>query len=461
MKNLSKIIILILTVCSIQVSAQEKLIDRVVATVGSGVILQSEVEAQYAQYLLNRGEPAPDIKCRFLQQLIITKLLAQQAAIDSVEVTESEVDDDLNSRMRGMIAQGGGQERVEAFLKRSILQYKEEMRPVVAEQLKAQKFQRSLIQKITITPLEVKKYFESLAENEVPNISTQVEIGEITIEPELTKDEKNVFKERAEKYRQQVLDGTDFGTVARFYSEDKESAKRGGELGFAPRTNYVKEFSAMAFKLKEGEISPVFETEYGFHFLQVLQRRGEDVNVRHVLILTQPTQASLDRAKTKLDSVLNLVKTGKMSFSAAASRYSDNKETKFTGGMVIDPRSENRSTIIAVENLEKEVFVAIDPIQPGEYTESYQYQDPRTGKIGYKFNYLKTRIPPHRASLEQDFATIQFYAQEDKTRRKMSEWFEKKTKTTFVQINEDFGSCDELKIFSKNNLEDVAVTAAQ
>lgn len=448
MKNLSTIFILFLAVWSIQANAQEKLIDRVVATVGSNVILQSEVEAQYAQIMMS-GNVSPDekIKCTVLQQLIITKLLAQQAAIDSIEVTESQVDDDLNARMRQMIQRGGGQERVESLLKKSILQYKEEMRPVVAEQLKAETFQRNLTQKVTITPQEVKKYFETISKDSLPYFNTEVEIGEIVIHPELTKEEKNIFKERAEKYRQQVLGGTDFGTVARFYSEDKGSAARGGEMDFQPRETFVKEFAAMAFKLKEGEISPVFETEYGYHFLQVLQRRGEDVKVRHLLILTQPTQASLDRAKAKADSVLNLVTTGKMSFSTAASRYSDNKETKFTGGMIIDPQSPSRSTIISVDALPKELFLAIDPLKPGEYSKPYQYQDQRTGKVGYAFNLLKTRIPPHQASMEQDFAKIQEAAQEDKTRRRMSEWFEKKMKTTFVSINEDFGTCDELKIF--------------
>lgn len=447
MKNLSKIIILLLAVFSIQANAQEKLIDRVVATVGSNVILQSEVEAQYAQYLMNGGTPDESFKCMALQQLVITKLLAQQAAIDSIEVTESEVDDQLNARMREMIQRGGGQERVESLLKRSILQYKEEMRPVLAEQLKAERFQQNLTQKVTITPQEVKQFFELIHKDSLPYFNTEVEIGEIAIFPELTKEEKNIFKERAEKYRQQVLAGTDFGTVARFYSEDKGSASRGGEMDFQPRETFVKEFAAMAFRLKEGEISPVFETEYGFHFLQVLQRRGEDVKVRHLLILTQPTQASLDRAKAKLDSVQNLVTTGKMSFSTAASMYSDNKETKFTGGMVIDPRSPTRSTVISVDNLPKELFLAIDPLKPGEYSKPYQFQDERTGKVGYRFNLLKTRIPPHQASMEQDFAKLKYFAQEDKVRRRMSEWFEKKMKTTFVSINEDFAGCDELRLF--------------
>ena len=458
MRNLSQIIIILLCFCTAKTTAQEKLIDRVVATVGTDVILQSDIEAQYSQYLINGGTPNEDFKCTALQQLIMTKLLAQQAVLDSVEVTEAEVDDDLNAKMRGMIQRAGpnGKERIEGLLKRSILQYKEEMRPVVAEQMKAEKFQKSIIQKITITPQEVRKFFENLGDS-LPKFNTEVEIGEIAMYPELTKEEKNVFREKAEKFRQQVLDGTDFGTVARFYSADKVSATNGGELGFAPRENYVKEFSSVAFRLKAGEISPVFETEYGFHFLQVLERRGEEVNVRHVLVQTEPTAASLERVKAKIDSIHQQVSTGKINFTVAASKYSENLETKFTGGMVINPQSPSRSTIIPVEMLDKDAFIAIDPLKVGEYNKPYKFQDPRSGKTGYKFNVLKTRIPPHVANLEQDYAKIQEAAQEDKTRIRLSKWFEEKAKNTFVHINEDFNGCQELEIWN-NKKEEVVAT---
>ncbi len=454
MRNLFYSITLFLAFCSLTVNGQEKIIDRVVATVGSSIILQSDIDNQYMQYLANGGTPDESFKCTALQQLIMTKLLAQQAVIDSVEVTESEVDDQLNARMREMVRRAGNQERLEGFLKRSLLQYKEEMRPIMAEQMKANKLQGTIVQKISITPQEVKRYFESLNQDSLPAFNTEVEIGEIVVNPVLTKEEKNVFRDKAEKYRKQVLDGTDFGTVARFYSEDG-SAPYGGELGFATRDTYVKEFSAMAFRLKEGEVSPVFETQFGFHFLQVLERRGEEVNVRHVLIKTKPTQASLERTKAKIDSIYDKVSSGKLPFHTAAAMLSDNKETKFNGGMVINEQSASRTTLIPVDALEKELFIAIDPLKPGEFSKPYQFKD-RTEQVAYKFNYLKTRIPPHTASLEQDFAKIQEAAQEDKTRRKLSEWFEKKTKATFVHVSEDFQTCDELKMWLTPTANDIA-----
>jgi len=424
--------------------AQEQLVDRVAATVGSSIILQSDVEMQYAQNLVQGMKPDDNFKCYLLQQLVTQKLLSQQAAIDSIEVSESEIDDNLNSRMQVMVRQAGGKERLESFLNRSILQYKEEMRTSVGEQLKAQKMQGSIVSAINVTPQEVKRYFESLNQDSLPYFSTEVEVGEIVINPVLTKEEKEQFRSKAEGYRKQVLDGSDFGTLARLYSDDVGSAVYGGELGFATRGNYVKEFSAQAFKLKEGEVSPVFETTFGFHFLQVLQRRGEEVNVRHILVKTKPTPGSLERAKAKIDSIYDRVAEGRLPFNTAASLYSDNEETKYTGGMLAN--QEDRTGLIPMERLDKETFTAIDPLEVGQYSKSFLSQD-RTGNPVYKFMYLKSRIAPHKANLEEDFAKIQEAARQDKINRRLSEWFEQRKENTFIDITPDFLKCEELKLW--------------
>src|SRR5690606_30302582 len=285
---------LILVGIGFQGNAQEaKVIDKVAAVVGSNIILQSEIEMQYAQYLAQGNKADEDFKCYILQQQLTQKLLAQQAAIDSIDVSESEGDDNINSRLRYMSSQAGGQERLESFLNRSLLQYKEEMRPSVYEQLKANRMQQSIVSGVDVTPLEVRRYFESLERDSLPYFGTEVEIGELVVFPKLTREEKQRFRTRAEELRQQIVDGSDFGTLARLYSQDPGSAPFGGDLGFQTRDMYVKEFSAVAFRLKPGELSHVFESEYGFHFLQVLERRGEEVRVRHILIQIQPTSESM------------------------------------------------------------------------------------------------------------------------------------------------------------------------
>ncbi|MCA5006193.1 peptidylprolyl isomerase [Sphingobacterium bovistauri] len=442
-------ILFILTVYINSLSAQDKLVDRIIANVGNAHILQSDLELEYTQYLAQGNKPDDNIKCYILQQLLTQKLLAQQAVIDSIEVSESEVDDQLNFRIRSMVQRAGGKERLEEFLNRSILQHKEELRPAVAEQMKGNKMQQQIVSNIDVTPEEVKRYFNSLNNDSLPYFNTEIEYAQLVINPVLTKEEKDVFRNKAESYRQQVINGSDFGTIARLYSEDG-SAPYGGELGFTTRENWVKEFSAQAFRLKKGEISPVFETQFGFHFLQVLERRGEEVNVRHVLIKKQATIESLNRAKTKIDSISDLVKNNKLNFNQASSIYSDDQNTKYAGGVVSN--MENRNTLIPMDQLDDvEVFNAIDPLKEGEISKPILYTDKRVGEKSYRIYYLKSRIAPHKANLDQDFAKIKEAARQDKVNRTLSEWFETRRETTFISINPEFSSCEELKIWTKTS----------
>jgi len=438
-------------------SAQDpQVIDKVAAVVGSNIILQSEIEMQYAQYLAQGNKASEDFKCYILQQQLTQKLLAQQAAIDSIEVSEGEVDDNINARLRYMSSQAGGQERLEQFLNRSLLQYKEEMRPSVYEQLKANKMQQDIVSGIDVTPLEVRRYFESLDADSLPYFSTEVEVGELVVFPQLTREEKQQFRDRAEDLRQQVVDGSDFATIARLYSQDGGSAPYGGDLGFHTRDMMVKEYTAVSFRMKPGEVSPVFESEHGFHFLEVLERRGEEVRTRHILIQIKPTAASLERAKKHIDSIYENVANKKLDFYSAATLYSDNKETKYNGGMLLNMENQqSRTTLIPADKLDASIFTAIDTLQPGEYSRPAQFTD-RTGKTGYRFTYLKSRTPPHEASLDMDFAKIKEAALQDKINRKLSEWFESRRQVTFININESYHNCEDLKIWLKDSEDAVA-----
>ncbi len=452
-------IFLVLALVSISrwaIAQEPQVIDRVAAVVGSNIILESEIEMQYAQYLAQGNKASENFKCYILQQQLTQKLLAQQAAIDSIEVSEGEVDDNINSRLRYMSGQAGGQERLEQFLNRSLLQYKEEMRPSIYEQLKANKMQQNIVAGIDVTPLEVRRYFESLDADSLPYFNTEVEVGELVVFPELTREEKKQFRDRAEDLRQQVIDGSDFATIARLYSQDGGSAAYGGDLGFHTRDMMVKEYTAVSFRMKPGEVSPVFESEHGFHFLEVLERRGEEVRTRHILIQIKPTAASLERAKTRIDSIYGNVVNKKLDFYSAATLYSDNKETKYNGGMLLNMENQqSRTTLIPADKLDASVFTAIDTLQPGEYSRPAQFTD-RTGKTGYRFTYLKSRTPPHQANLDMDFAKIKEAALEDKINRELSQWFEKRREVTFIDINEAYHSCDDLKIWLKDKQTSVA-----
>jgi len=432
--------------------AQKNNVDKVAAVVGNNIILLSDINQQYTQYLSN-GRPAdPNVKCMILQQTLTQKLLKQQAEIDSVMVDDSQADDEVNRRMRSMIQRAGGQERLEQFLNKSVLQYKDEMRASVKDELVAQKMQSKITEHINVTPLEVEKYFKSLGDS-LPEFGTEVEVGEVILNPMLTKAEKERFHDKIEALRLRIKGGEDFGALAKAYSEDPGSVGDGGDLGFFDRSQMAKEFTAWAFKLKAGEMSPVFETEFGYHILQVIERRGETVHARHILISPKSTQSSLDRTKLHADSIYNNVMANKISFAAAANLYSDNKETKYNGGMMMNAEDvQARSTFIPIEKLDPSVFLVIDTMKVGGISKP-QLFNAADGKQGYRILYLKSKIPPHKANMAQDFPKIKAAAQSDKINRTLSEWFEKRRESSFIKIDEEFQDCNELKIWTKKKTE--------
>jgi peptidyl-prolyl cis-trans isomerase SurA len=347
--------------------AQTKTLDKIAAVVGSGIILQSDIELQYANYLVSGYHPDASFKCSLLKNLLTQKLLAQQAVIDSVSVKDDEVDNEVDRRMRGMIQRAGGQEKLEQFLGRSTIQYKDELRPDIKENMIASRMRGHITEKISVTPLDVERYFKSIPTDSLPTYNKEVEVGDIAFAPKLSKEEKEVYRQKAQELWERVKKGEDFGTLARLYSQDTGSAPDGGDMGFADRNTYVKEFSAWAFKLKAGELSPVFETEFGFHFLQVIERRGEQVHVRHILIMPVITQASLDRAKATADSVYKLMLKNKtVDFSNAASFYSDDKETKYNGGMMLNAENvDTRTTYIPTDKLDPQIALTVDTMKVG------------------------------------------------------------------------------------------------
>lgn len=430
------------------VSAQENTVDKIVAIVGNNIVLASDVNQQYSQYLYS-GQPANnDVKCKILQNVLTQKLLKQQAEIDSIAVDDGQVDDELGRRMRSMVQRAGGQDRLEQFLNKSLLQYKDEIRPQVKDELIAQKMQAKITENVNVTPFEVEKYYKTLGDS-LPEFNTEVEVGEIVMDPNLTKAEKQKFKEKIEGLRKRVVAGDDFSVLAKTYSEDPGSAPDGGDLGFFDRTMMAKEFTSWAFKLKAGEISPVFETDFGYHFLQVIERRGEQVHARHILVTPTTTAESLARLKLSADSIYKIVEKNDLSFSAAANLYSDDKQSKFNGGMIMNAENvQSRTTIIPVDKLEPATFLVIDTMKVGEVSKPTLYTS-ADGKNHYRILYLKSKVAPHKANLKQDYPKIRDAAQQDKINKTLSEWFESRREKTYIKIEPEFVKCSELEIWTK------------
>jgi len=461
--------IAVLSIClTISVArAQQHTLDKIAAVVGSSIILQSDIELSYANYLAQGGAPNQAIKCQIIQGLVSQKILAAQAIIDSIEVKEDEVDNEVDRRMRSSMARAGGQDKLEQFLGRSIIQYKDEIRPDIREGMIADRMKQKITDKVNVTPQDVEKYYNTIPKDSLPTFNKEVEVGEIVFSPKLTKEEKESYKQKAEDLRNRVKAGEDFGTLARLYSQDTQSAIEGGDLGFADRNTYVKEFAAWAFKLKAGEISPVFETDFGFHFLQVIERRGEQVHVRHILIIPAITAQSLDRAKSKADSIYALfgkdkrINTTNMGsfFASAASAYSDNRDTKFNGGMMLNAENvENRTTFIPSDKLDPQVALVIDTMKVGTISTPQLFTGP-DGKKSYKILFLRSVIDAHKANLAQDFPKIKDAAYNDKVNRTVSEWFEKRRKETYIKIDPEYQGCPQVKGWATPVSADIAADA--
>ena len=444
MRKTFGILIGLMFITLVQVNAQKKSLDKVAAVVGSTIILQSEIEMQYAQYLSQGNPDNADVKCQILQGLLSQKILGQQAIIDSISVTDDDVDNEIERRLRSSISRAGGQERLEQFLNRSVIQYKDEIRPDIKEMLIANKMQAKITENVAVTPLEVKRYYDAIPKDSLPFFNTEVEIGEIVVYPKMNKLEKEAFRDKAEALRLRVKGGEDFSTLARLYSQDPGSAAEGGDLGFMDRGSLVKEFAATAFKLKPGELSQVIETEYGFHVLQVVEKRGETVNVRHILIKTEPVPASMVRSKAHIDSIYRSVVDKKVDFATGASLYSDNNDTKYNGGMMLNAENvQSRTTYIPTDKLDPQIFLTVDTMKVGSISKPALFTS-ADGKQGYRFLMLKSKTGPHQANLDQDFPKIKDVAFEDKNNRTISEWFEKRRKITFIKIDSEFQNCPTL-----------------
>jgi len=441
--GIALILSLFLTITFAQ--AQPRNLDKIAAVVGSSIVLKSDIELRYANALASGMPQNESFKCDILKSFITQKLLAQQAVIDSVTVTDDEVDNEIDRRMRNMTARAGGQEKLEGFLGRSLLQYKDEIRDDIKENMVAQKMQGKITEKITVTPLDVENFFKKNPKDSLPTYNKEVEVGEIVFQPKLSNAEKADARQKAEELLARVKKGEDFGTLARLYSGDTGSAPDGGDLGFADRNTFVKEFAAWAFRLKPGEVSPVFETDFGFHFLQVLERRGEQVHVRHILIIPVVTQNALDRAKLKADSIYDmLIKNKNYPFSTAASTFSDNRETKFNGGMMLNAENvEARTTYIPTDKLDPQVALTIDTMKVGGISKPQQFTE-SNGKKDYKILYLKSETDAHKANLKQDFPKIKQAALDDKINRTVSQWFEKRRKETFIKIDAEYQACPQV-----------------
>lgn len=436
--------ILFFTVYTLPLHAQfdkGKVVDKIIAKVDDYIILKSELERSYLEYLTSGQRMPGDAKCLILENLVINKLLVAKAEIDSVYVTDEEVESNLNRRMQYFISQIGSEEKIEAFYNKTITEFKEELRDNVREQLTVQRMQDEITLNVTVTPSEVKRFFNRIPEDSLPFISTEVSIAQIVKLPTVSKNQIQKAKDELNKIRNRILDGEDFAILASLYSDDPGSSKNGGELGFWKRGELAPEYEATALKLKPGEVSKPVETEFGVHIIELLERRGNVYNSRHILIQPKFSESDMNEAVDFLDSIRHQILEDSLQFQQAAIDYSDDSETSGSGGFFLDVSGSPK---VSVEALDPVLFFMIDTMSVGDISGPMKFKT-IDGKDAVRIIYYKSKTPPHQTNLNDDYQKIYTAALNEKKSKVLNEWFEKSKFDVFIDIDKEYNHCQLLE----------------
>lgn len=437
--KLSKKLILILFTCfiSLAVKSQPQIIDEVIAVVGNTPILRSEFDILVSQ-IDPDIEVTDELKCELLQELIIDKMLIHQAEIDSITITDDEVNDRIDNNIRFFERQMNSRANIEKYLGMSIEAYKKQIFPKVKAQMLKEKMQQKVQSEIKITPKEVRDYFNKMPKDSLPFISSEVEIAHIVIKPTYSKEAKDFALEELTELRKRILRGESFNRLASIYSEDPGSKTQGGLLPEFGRGDMVPEFERAAFTMKKDSVSEVIETKYGYHILKLIDKRGDKVIVRHILIRPKLVDTDMEAAKAKLDTLLMNLRSGKIKLCDAVKEFSEDEETKPNCGYFTDPNIGSQR--IPFDYLDKDMATVIVKLKPGQYSEPVIGYGP-DGSPFYRIFYLKLETKPHVANLELDWQRIQSMALDEKRDDELTVWAEKKRKDTYIHISSDYLSC--------------------
>ena len=438
----SKILFIACWLLSIVCFAQDNIIDEVIWIVGDDAILRSEVEEERlrAQY---EGTPIPgDPYCVIPEQLAIQKLFLHQAELDSIEVNESSVSSQVDMRMNYYISQIGSKEKMEEYFRKTSTEIREEMMTGVRNQMIIQQMQSKLTENISPTPAEVRRYYNTLPSDSIPMIPAQVEVQILSMEPPVSLEETERIKSRLREFTDRVHNGTaDFSMLARLYSEDVESAKRGGELGFVGKGQLVSEFADVAFNLSDPKrVSRVVKTEYGYHIIQLIEKKGERINCRHILLKPHVSAEDKVNALERLDSIRGLMADSGLVFEAAVASYSEDKNTVMSGGLMTNPNTG--ASKFEYQELPPEIAKQIYTMKEGDISIPFVMMDRSKNKEVCVIVKLKTKRDAHKANLVDDFQVIRQMLQQKQSAETIEKWIRDKQKEIYVQIDPAWRGCD-------------------
>lgn len=434
-----------LTVCFLgllisQACSQRTIIDKIVATIGGEFVLLSEVEEQFSLMEAQQGVLPEDARCNILDNAILTKLLLNQAKLDSVIVADGEVEEQLNARIdRILTYMNNDIQQFEEYYGQTIGEVKEQFREDLKNQILTERMRAEIINNVTVTPSEVRNFFNQIPKDSLPYFSSEVEVGEIVYKPKVNPEERQKSIDKLKNIREQIVSGeATFEELAARFGDDG-TARVGGDLGWSKRGNFVPDFEAAAYKLEKDEISPVVETEFGFHIIQMLERRGNSIHVRHILVKPEITDNDLVLARNYLDSIRTLIVSDSMNFSIAVKRFSNEEVQSYNNdGRMVNPGTGN--TFFEVGDLDADIYFTIDTMDVDDISAPFEFAGP-TGETFYRVVVLQSRTKPHLANLQQDYSKIQQAAIQAKKNEYVSDWVLEKADATYIDIDQLYQGC--------------------
>ena len=421
----------------------QQTIDKVVAQVGDNVILLSDIQGQKIQALQAGMTLTPELDCQVLEELMYQYLLLTQAKLDSIEITDGQVDAEMENRLRVIEGQIGGRQKMEEFYGKSVTQIKKEFRPIIKDQLLSQEMERMITSEVSVTPREVSKFFKSLPIDSIPLINAQLSFQQIVSYPKVQQEDKDRAFSSLQEIRDAIIrDGKSFTTQARIHSMDPGSANQGGTIE-ATRGMMVPQFEAAVYNLEQGDVSEIFESTYGYHIVKLLERKGDDYKCQHILIIPEFSNSSLEAAAYRMDSCFTRLQAGEITWEEAVRIYSNDEATLQNKGIITNPITGAQTWDMEdLNQVDQQIYILTDKLEQGEISQPNLYMNLFERKQGVRIVRLMERISPHRANLEQDYALVQRAAEAQKKQEVIKNWTTSKIGGSYVRIDDEYKNCE-------------------
>ena len=427
-------------VTSNQTQAQDKIVDQIVAVVGKNIILKSDIEAMFQQQQAQGITTDGDMKCEILENLLVEKLLLAEAELDTtITVSDSQLNQNLDQRIQYFVKNLGSEKEVEAYFKKSIIDIKADLQEVIKNQQMTQQMQGKIVDKVKITPAEVRYHFKNLPEAEIPQIDAQLEYAQIVVQPIIGLEEEDRIKSTLRELKRRIESGeSSFAPLAVMYSEDG-SARNGGELDYMGRGQLDPAYAAAAFNLKGDKISNVVKSDFGYHIIQVVDRRGEQIKTRHIIMMPKPSAKAMEKAFGQIDSIADFIRKGTFKFEDAAMRYSYDKDSRNNGGVVINP--ETGESKWKLSELDPDVSKQIAKMNINEISKPFKTIDDKQRTV-YKIIKLINKTNAHQANLRDDYVELSNIYMASKKEKTLDKWIREKQSGTYVHIDDSYINCN-------------------